>query len=59
MDAVVATMATHSAVALMGPAERGPHPGHHPRYLAGRPETAAGPFRLPSVTCVMRAVRQG
>lgn len=55
---LVATIATHSTVLLMEPAERDQALATVREYLAARPETAAGSFRLPIVTCVMRAVRR-
>ncbi|HZC39560.1 MAG TPA: class I SAM-dependent methyltransferase [Streptosporangiaceae bacterium] len=56
-DSLVATIATHSAVLLMEPAERDRVLATVRAYLASRPETASGSFRLPLVTCVTRAVR--
>lgn len=56
-DSLVATIATHSAVLLMEPAERDRVLATVRAYLTSRPETASGPFRLPLVTCVTRAVR--
>ncbi|MBO0772291.1 MAG: class I SAM-dependent methyltransferase [Actinobacteria bacterium] len=56
-DSLVATIATHSAVLLMEPAERDRVLGRVRAYLASRPETASGSFRLPLVTCVTRTVR--
>ena len=57
-DSLVATIATHSTVLLMGPGERAAALAAVREFLAGRPETAAGPFTLPIVTQVMRAVRR-
>ena len=54
---LVATIATHSAVLLMEPAERDRVLATVRAYLASRPETASGSFRLPLVTCVTRAAR--
>lgn len=56
-DSLVATIGTHSAVLLMEPAERDRVLATVRAYLASRPETASGSFRLPLVTCVTRAVR--
>lgn len=56
---LAATIATHSAVLLMDPAARDRLLAAVRDYLARRPETAAGVFRLPLVTCAMRAVRAG
>lgn len=56
-DSLVATIATHSAVLLMEPAERDRVLAAVRAYLESRPETASGSFRLPLVTCVTRAVR--
>jgi SAM-dependent methyltransferase len=55
---LVATIATHSTVLLMEPAQRDQVLSVIRDYLASRPETRSGSFRLPIVTCVMRAVRQ-
>ncbi|MGE5136218.1 MAG: class I SAM-dependent methyltransferase [Gemmatimonadota bacterium] len=57
-DSLVATIATHSTVLLMDPAGRAAALAAVREFLAGQPETAAGPFRLPMVTSVMRAVRR-
>jgi SAM-dependent methyltransferase len=57
-DSLVATLATHSAVLIMDPAERDRLLGRVLDYLASRPETASGEFELPMVTSVLRSVRQ-
>lgn len=56
---LVATIATHSTVLLMDPGEREDVLNRVRGYLAARPETSGGPFRLPLVTCAVRAVRTG
>lgn len=55
---LVATIATHSSVLLMDQAERERVLAGIRGFLAAQPETSAGPFRLPLVTCTMRALRQ-
>ncbi len=57
-DSLVATIATHSTVLLMDPGERAAALAAVREFLAGRPETAAGPFTMPIVTHVTRAVRR-
>lgn len=56
-DSLIATIATHSTVLLMDTAERERALASVRSYLSAQPETASGPFRLPLVTCAMRAVR--
>jgi SAM-dependent methyltransferase len=55
-DTFVELIATHSKVVIMGPKERARVLGQVRAYLASRPETTAGQFRLPLVTSVIRAV---
>lgn len=56
-DSLIATIATHSSVLLMEPAEREQALGAVRDYLAARPETA-GSFQLPLVTAAVRVVRR-
>jgi hypothetical protein len=58
-DSLVATVATHSSLLLMEEAERDRLLAAIRGYLASQPETSAGAFRLPLVTCAMRTVRAG
>ncbi len=53
---LVELIATHSQFIVMAPAERARTLAKVRDYLASRPETAAGPFELPLVTSVIRAV---
>ena len=57
-DALVEVVATHSRVLIMEPRDRARLLAKIRSYLASRPETAAGEFRLPMVTSVLRALRQ-
>ena len=57
-DSLVATIATHSRLLVMEPAERERVLGKVRDYLASRPETSDGEFTLPIVTSVIRAVRR-
>lgn len=57
-DSLVALMSTHSQVLVMPPGERDRLFGQVRRYLASRPETAAGEFEVPMVTATLRAVRR-
>jgi len=54
---LVATIATHSRVLVMTPAERADLLAGVTDYLAGRPETANGEFTVPMITSALRAVR--
>jgi SAM-dependent methyltransferase len=56
-DSLVALMATHSQVLVMPVAERVRLFAQVRRYLAARPETAAGEFEVPMVTSALRTVR--
>ena len=58
-DSLVATIATHSGLLVMKQPERDRVLARVRDYLRSRPETAAGEFTLPMVTCVVRAVRDG
>jgi SAM-dependent methyltransferase len=53
---LVELIATHSQVIVMAPDERARMLARVRGYLASRQETAAGPFDLPMVTTVVRAV---
>jgi SAM-dependent methyltransferase len=55
---LLATMATHSQVLVMAPAERDRVLGQVRAYLASRPETAAGEFEYPMVTAALRSARR-
>lgn len=55
---LLATIATHSQVLVMSPAERDRVLAQIRDYLASTPETAAGEFDLPMVTSAIRAVRR-
>ncbi len=55
---LLATIATHSKLLVMEPAERDRLLAGVSAYLAGRPETANGEFTLPMVTSALRAVRR-
>jgi len=56
-DSLVATVATHSHVLVLEPAERAEVLGRVRELLASRPETANGEFDLRLVTRVHRCVR--
>jgi hypothetical protein len=58
-DSLVATIATHSAVLLMGEGEREPFLASVRAYLRSRPETRGGEFLLPLLTVAARARRAG
>jgi SAM-dependent methyltransferase len=53
---LVELIATHSQFIVMAPEERARTLARVRDYLASREETAAGPFELPMVTSVIRAV---
>jgi SAM-dependent methyltransferase len=57
VDSLIATMATHSRLLIMPPAEQEQLLGQVRAYLASRPETT-GEFDLPMVTTTLRAVRR-
>ena len=54
---LVDTIATHSSLLVMGQPARDQLLSRIHGYLRSRPETAAGEFTLPMVTCVVRAIR--
>jgi SAM-dependent methyltransferase len=56
-DSLVATLATRAGMLVMAQQEREATLGRIRAFLASRPETAAGEFTLPMLTCVLR-VRQ-
>jgi SAM-dependent methyltransferase len=58
-DALVRLIGTHSQILVMEPERRAQVLARIRGYLASRPETAEGEFRLPMVTSVIRTVRQG
>jgi SAM-dependent methyltransferase len=57
-ESLVATVATHSKLLVMEPAERDRLLSQVRDYLASRPETSGGEFTLPMVTSVVRTVRR-
>ncbi len=57
-DTLIELMRTHSQLLVMASGERERLLGRVRGYLASRPETAAGEFRLPLVTSVLRTVRR-
>ena len=57
-ESLVATLATHSRLLVMDDDERARLLTRISEYLHGRPETAAGEFTLPMVTCVLRTRRR-
>ena len=56
---LVATIATHSKLLVMAPAEREQLLAEVSAYLSERPQTSDGEFTLPIVTSAVRAVRRG
>ncbi|MFC7546592.1 class I SAM-dependent methyltransferase [Plantactinospora sp. GCM10030261] len=56
-DSLVATLATRAGMLVMTEQERQATLGRIRGYLASRPETAAGEFVLPMLTCVLRVRR--
>ncbi|WP_327291700.1 class I SAM-dependent methyltransferase [Streptomyces sp. NBC_01198] len=58
-DSLVATVATHSHMLVLDPAEREAAKERVREYLRSRPETSAGEFDLRLVTRVQRCVRAG
>lgn len=57
IDSLVGLIATHSRQLVMDPAERERELAEVRSYLQARRETAHGPFRLPMLTGVLRAVK--
>ena len=57
-EALVSVIATTSRFLVMPEAERAERLGAISDFLAGRPETSAGEFSVPTVTGVLRAVRR-
>jgi SAM-dependent methyltransferase len=57
-DSLVDTLATRAGVLVMPAPERAATLGRIRAFLAGRPETAAGEFTLPMLTCVLRVRRR-
>lgn len=57
VDALLATLATHSWALLSTPADRDAAFARIRAYLAGHPGTAGGEFVLPMVTDGLRATR--
>ncbi|WP_422741686.1 class I SAM-dependent methyltransferase [Micromonospora sp. WMMD754] len=56
-DSLVATLATRAGMLVMPAEERDATLGRIRAFLASRPETAAGEFTLPMLTCVLRVRR--
>lgn len=57
-SSLLATIATHSKVLVMAPAERDRLLADVGAYLAARPETSDGDFTMPMFTSALRAVRK-
>jgi SAM-dependent methyltransferase len=57
-SSLLATIATHSKMLVMAPAERDRLLAGVGAYLAARPETSDGEFTLPMFTSALRAVRK-
>lgn len=57
-QSLVATLATHSRLLVMSPADRERVLGQVSSYLRTRPETSAGEFTVPLVTLVLRVTRE-
>ncbi|MGB2570108.1 class I SAM-dependent methyltransferase [Micromonospora citrea] len=57
-DSLVATLATRAGTLVMPEQERQVTLGRIRAFLADRPETAAGDFTLPMLTCVLRTRRR-
>lgn len=55
-DTLVELIGTHSTILVMAPEERARVLAKVRAYLASRPETAGGRFKLPMVTLVIRSV---
>jgi SAM-dependent methyltransferase len=58
-DSLIATVATHSHILVLDPAEQAEVLARARTLLASRPETASGTFDLPIITRVRRCVRTG
>jgi SAM-dependent methyltransferase len=58
-DSLLATVATHSPLLVLQPAEREERLGRVRDYLMSRPETSGGGFDLALVTRVLRCARRG
>ncbi|MEV4622186.1 class I SAM-dependent methyltransferase [Asanoa sp. NPDC049573] len=56
-DSLVATLATRAGMLVMPEPERAATLGRIRAFLKSRPETAAGEFTLPMLTCVLRVRR--
>ena len=56
-DSLVATLGTRAGMLVMPDDERESALARIRSYLATRPETSAGAFTLPMVTCVLRVRR--
>jgi SAM-dependent methyltransferase len=56
-DSFVATLATKAGMLVMPQREREATLGRIRAFLASRPETRCGEFKLPMLTCVLRAER--
>jgi SAM-dependent methyltransferase len=56
-ESLIATVATHSHILVLEPAEREAAKERVREYLRSRPETSAGEFDVPLVTRVQRCVR--
>lgn len=57
-DSLVATLGTRAGMLVMPDEEREATLARIRRYLATRPETSAGEFSLPMMTCVLRVRRR-
>ncbi|MFI7214925.1 class I SAM-dependent methyltransferase [Micromonospora maritima] len=57
-ESLVATLATRAGMLVMPAPERDATLGRIRAFLASRPETAAGEFTLPMLTCVLRLRRR-
>lgn len=57
-DSLVATLGTRAGMLVMADEERESALARIRRYLATRPETSAGEFTLPMMTCVLRVRRR-
>ncbi|WP_312880212.1 hypothetical protein [Actinokineospora xionganensis] len=58
IESFIATLGTHSQIALAPPAERAALLDNVREYLRSRPETASGEFIRPLSTVAVRAVRR-
>jgi hypothetical protein len=57
-ESLVATLATHSRLLVMDPADRDRALTRVREYLRRRPETSGGEFTVPLVTLVLRTARE-